>query len=55
MAARKKATARSTGNGKKKASAKKVVAAKKVATLNVKDPLTKGGIIKAMTDMTALP
>ena len=57
MAARKKATAKSTGNGKKKtATTKKVAAApKKAIVISVKDPLTKGGIIKAMTDLTSLP
>lgn len=55
MAARKKATARSTGNGKKKTAPKKTLAAKKVPVITVKDPLTKGGIIKAITDMTCLP
>lgn len=65
MAARKKATARSTGTGKKKtATTKKVAATKKATavkataskatTVTVKDPLTKGGIIKAMTDITTL-
>jgi nucleoid DNA-binding protein len=65
MAARKKATAKSTGNGKKKtATAKKVSAPKKATAVKatpakainvtVKDPLTKGGIIKAMTDITTL-
>jgi nucleoid DNA-binding protein len=65
MAARKKATAKSTGNGKKKtATVKKVAAPKKTAAVKataakaiavtVKDPLTKGGIIKAMTDITCL-
>ncbi len=60
MAARKKATARSTGNGKKKTATTKKVAASKKATavkainVTVKDPLTKGGIIKAMTDITTL-
>jgi nucleoid DNA-binding protein len=55
MAARKKATAKSTGNGKKKTGTKKVMAtAKKMSAVTVKDPLTKGGIIKAMTDITAL-
>ncbi|MES2218775.1 MAG: HU family DNA-binding protein [Pseudomonadota bacterium] len=57
MAARKKTTARSTGNGKKKTATRKVLATKKTTTtttLNVKDPLTKGGIIKAITDITAL-
>jgi nucleoid DNA-binding protein len=57
MAARKKASAKSTGNSKKK-SAKKTLKAsattKKPTTITVKDPLTKGGIIKAMTDITAL-
>jgi nucleoid DNA-binding protein len=55
MAARKKATAKSTGNSKKK-TAKKTLAAstKKTTVVTVKDPLTKGGIIKAMTDITAL-
>jgi nucleoid DNA-binding protein len=53
MAARKKATAKSTG---KKKTAKKTLAvtAKKFTTVTVKDPLTKGGIIKAMTDITTL-
>jgi nucleoid DNA-binding protein len=64
MAARKKATAKSTGNGKKKtatakkAAPKKATAAKapavKAIAVTVKDPLTKGGIIKAMTDITTL-
>jgi nucleoid DNA-binding protein len=56
MAARKKTTAKSTGNSKKKtATTKKVVAApKKASTVSVKDPLTKGGIIKAITDITSL-
>jgi nucleoid DNA-binding protein len=55
MAARKKATAKSTGNSKKK-TAKKTLAAstKKTTVVTVKDPLTKGGIIKAMTDLTTL-
>ena len=54
MAARKKATAKSTGNKKKKG--KKVIAmAKKTTTVKVKEPLTKGGIIKAITDITTLP
>ena len=53
MAARKKTSARSTGNGKKKMTAKKpTLAAKKTTALTVKDPLTKGGIIKAITDIT---
>jgi nucleoid DNA-binding protein len=55
MAARKKATARSTGNGKKKIAKKTATASKKMALPTVKDPLSKGGIIKAMTDMTCLP
>ena len=56
MAARKKATAKSTGKSKKKATTvKKVTAAKKAPVISVKDPLTKGGIIKAMTDITSLP
>jgi nucleoid DNA-binding protein len=56
MAARKKTTAKSTGNGKKK-TAKKLSASKKTTTTNisVKDPLTKGGIIKAITDITSFP
>jgi nucleoid DNA-binding protein len=57
MAARKKTTAKSTGKSKKK-TAKKTLGTtstpKKLTTLTVKDPLTKGGIIKAMTDITAL-
>jgi nucleoid DNA-binding protein len=56
MAARKKSTAKSTGKSKKK-TAKKALATtspKKLTTLTVKDPLTKGGIIKAMTDLTTL-
>jgi nucleoid DNA-binding protein len=56
MAAKKKASARSTGNGKKKTVKKNVLAAKKTTTaVTVKDPLTKGGIIKAITDITDLP
>jgi len=54
MAARKKATAKSTGNGKKKTVKKTTLAAKKTPVISVKDPLTKGGIIKAMTDITSL-
>ena len=56
MAGKKKTTAKSTGNGKKKTATKKVLAAKKTTstTVNVKDPLTKGGIIKAITDITSL-
>jgi nucleoid DNA-binding protein len=62
MAARKKTTAKSTGNGKKKTATgtKKLLASKKTTTtkttttVNVKDPLTKGGIIKAITDITSL-
>ncbi len=56
MAVRKKATARSTGTSKKKP-AKKLMAAssKKSLNISVKDPLTKGGIIKAITDITSLP
>jgi nucleoid DNA-binding protein len=56
MAARKKTTAKSTGKSKKK-TVKKTLATtspKKLSTLTVKDPLTKGGIIKAMTDITTL-
>ncbi len=59
MAARKKATAKS-GNGKKRTTAKKAAAPKKVTamkmtSITVKDPMTKGGIIKAITDITTLP
>jgi nucleoid DNA-binding protein len=57
MAARKKASAKSTGTSKKKTAKKTLKAAaptKKLATITVKDPLTKGGIIKAMTDITLL-
>jgi nucleoid DNA-binding protein len=56
MAGKKKTTAKSTGNGKKKTATKKVLAAKKTTstTVTVKDPLTKGGIIKAITDITSL-
>ena len=59
MAARKKATAKSTGKSAKKkttTSVKKVAAApaKKVAAITVKDPLSKGGIVKAIMDLTAL-
>jgi nucleoid DNA-binding protein len=54
MAARKKATAKSTGNSKKKTGKKVIAMAKKTTTVTVKEPLTKGGIIKAMTDMTTL-
>src|SRR5580692_11514353 len=56
MAARRKATARSTGNGKRKIGKKSSTSAsKKIALPTVKDPLTKGGIIKALTDITCLP
>jgi nucleoid DNA-binding protein len=56
MAAKKKATAKSTGKSAKKKPVKKVTAAapKKVTAINVKDPLTKGGIVKAIMDMTLL-
>jgi nucleoid DNA-binding protein len=56
MAARKKATAKATGkSAKKKVVAKKMVApAKKMANITVKDPLSKGGIVKAIMDLTAL-
>jgi nucleoid DNA-binding protein len=53
MAARKKATAKSTGKAVKRKSAPKI-APKKTATVTVKDPLTKGGIINAVMDMTGL-
>jgi nucleoid DNA-binding protein len=57
MAGKKKTSAKSTGTGKKKTATKKVLAAKKTSsvTVTVKDPLTKGGIIKAITDITDLP
>jgi len=54
MAVRKKATAKPTGNGKKKTAKKLMAATKKTTNINVKDPLTKGGIIKAITDITSL-
>ena len=55
MAARKKATAKSGKSAKKTLVKKTTVAApKKLATVTVKDPLTKGGIIKAIMDMTTL-
>lgn len=55
MAARKKATSK-TGKSAKKTLAKKTVSAsKKAVNITVKDPLTKGGIIKAIMDMTTLP
>ena len=54
MAARKKATAKSTGKPAKKTAPKASTAPKKAATVSVKDPLSKGGIIKAVMDMTGL-
>lgn len=54
MAARKKTSARSA-NGKKKSSKKLMAAPKKNLNLNVKDPLTKSGIINAIQDITSLP
>ncbi|MDR3478558.1 MAG: HU family DNA-binding protein [Gammaproteobacteria bacterium] len=55
MAAKKKATAKSGKSAKKTLVKKTAVAApKKMATVTVKDPLTKGGIIKAIMDMTTL-
>lgn len=55
MAARKKATAKPGKSAKKSVVKKTAVAApKKQATVTVKDPLTKGGIIKAIMDMTTL-
>ncbi|MDR3492057.1 MAG: HU family DNA-binding protein [Gammaproteobacteria bacterium] len=54
MAARKKATARSTGKAVKRKSVTKATP-KKMAMVSVKDPLTKGGIIGAVMDMTDLP
>jgi nucleoid DNA-binding protein len=56
MAGKKKTTAKSTGNSKKKTASKKTLAAKKTTStaVNVKDPLTKGGILKAITDITSL-
>lgn len=59
MAAKKKASARSTGKSTKKKTVKKVTAPKKMAApkpvaVKVKDPLTKGGIIKAIMDLTCL-
>lgn len=54
--AAKKASARSKGKATvKKKVVKKVVLAKKTTMPVVKDPLTKGGIVKALMDMTALP
>ena len=57
MAGKKKLSAKSTGNSKKKTATKKVSAAKKspASAVSVKDPLTKGGIIKAITDITSQP
>jgi len=60
MAARKKATAKATGKSTKKKStttAKKLTAAapaKKAVAITVKDPLSKGGIVKAIMDLTSL-
>lgn len=57
MAARKKTTAKS-GKTAKKTLAKKTTAtsaaSKKMAAISVKDPLSKGGIIKAIMDITGL-
>lgn len=56
--AAKKASARSKGKATvKKKSARTVVkaVAKKTTMPVVKDPLTKGGIVKALMDMTTLP
>ncbi len=53
MAARKKATAKSTGKAVKGKSVPKA-APKKMASVTVKEPLTKGGIIKAVMDLTDL-
>ncbi len=53
MAARKKATAKSAGKSANKKPAQKA-AQKKVSTVSVKEPLSKGGIIKAVMDITGL-
>lgn len=55
--AAKKASAKSKGKAtvKKKAVKTVKVVAKKTTMPVVKDPLTKGGIVKALMDMTALP
>lgn len=51
--ASKKAAAKPKGKVVKKKTAPKVAAVKKVVP-TVKDPMTKGGMIKALMDMTAL-
>src|SRR5579872_1285495 len=56
--AAKKASAKSRGKAtarKKSAKAAVKVVAKKTTMPVVKDPLTKGGIVKALMDMTTLP
>ncbi|EKD73272.1 MAG: histone family protein DNA-binding protein [uncultured bacterium] len=55
--AAKKASARSKGKSMKKRPAKAMVktAPKRTTIPVVKDPLTKSGILRALTDMTALP
>lgn len=57
MAAIKKASAKSKGKTTAKKKTVRVAAApaKKLTAPVVKDPLTKGGIIKALMDMTTLP
>jgi len=56
MAARKASFGTKRKSSKRKpvkVAAKKTVVSKKLPTVN--DPLTKGGIIRSLTDMTALP
>lgn len=57
MAVRKKATARSTGNGKRKPAKKMAAktAKKSNANINVKEPLTKSGIIAGIMEITNSP
>lgn len=57
MAAKKASAKKGKSSVKKKAvkAAASKIAAKKMTMPTVKDPLTKGGIVKALMDMTALP
>lgn len=52
--ATKKAAAKPKGKVVKKKPAPKVAAVKKQVVPTVKDPMTKGGVIKALMDMTTL-
>jgi nucleoid DNA-binding protein len=54
MAARKKATAKSTGKAVKRKQPVQKVAAKKLSTVTVKDPLSKGALMNAIVEMTGL-